>query len=204
MTSPTRHRSPKPHLKLDLDLHPATPLSTGRFRMVFALVLGVSIAAAIILSACGSGDGRRDGGPSNRAASLAVVQRAASDAAAAGLVGVAVVHLDAKRGDAASTAPIALTAVAGVRRIGGDDPIRATDFFQIGSTTKAMTAAVAARLVERGQIAWTTTLAEALPDLAEGMLPAYRVVTLEQLLNHRGGVAAFTDSSDAHRSAHRS
>lgn len=164
--------------------------------MVFALVLGVSIAAAIILSACGSGDGRRDGGPADRAASLAVVQRAASDAAAAGLVGVAVVHLGAERGDAAATA---LTAVAGVRRIGGNDPIRATDFFQIGSTTKAMTAAVAARLVERGQIAWTTTLAEALPDLAEGMLPAYRVVTLEQLLNHRGGVAAFTDSSDGDR-----
>ncbi|WP_067062766.1 serine hydrolase domain-containing protein [Roseateles chitosanitabidus] len=158
--------------------------------MVFALVLGIAVVATILLSACGSGDDPRADPSTGRAAVLAIVQRAASEAVAGGLVGVAVDHLGPDRTDAV---------VAGVRRAGAGDAIRATDFFQIGSTTKAMTAAVAARLVERGVIAWTTTLAEALPELAEGMLPAYRGVTLEQLLDHRGGVAAFTDPSDGER-----
>ena len=66
----------------------------------------------------------------------------------------------------------------------------------IGSTTKAMTAALAGRMVERGVVAWTTTLAEALPELAAGMQPAYRSVTLEQLLSHRGGLLAFKADED--------
>jgi len=86
--------------------------------------------------------------------------------------------------------------VAGVRKAGTDDPVRRDDWFLPGSNTKAMTASVAARVVERGTIAWTTTLAEALPDLAAGMREAYRTVTLEQLLNHRGGVMAFNNAKD--------
>jgi CubicO group peptidase (beta-lactamase class C family) len=69
----------------------------------------------------------------------------------------------------------------------------------IGSTTKAMTSALAGRLVERGLVAWTTTLADALPDLAAGMQPAYRTVTLEQLLSHRGGLLAFKTGDDIAR-----
>ena len=155
--------------------------------MIFAIVLGVAVAASIILSACGSDEDRADNAASERAAAIATLQRAANDAVGSGLVGVAVDHVTLARTDAV---------VAGVRRIGKPDAIRPTDFFKIGSTTKAMTAVVAARLVERGTIAWTTTLAEALPELADGMLPAYRTVTLAQLLDHRGGVLAFTDWSD--------
>ena len=59
-----------------------------------------------------------------------------------------------------------------------------------------MTAEIAARLVERGTIAWTTTLAEALPDLEPGMREAYRGITLEQLLAHRGGIVALTGDDD--------
>ncbi|WP_163360625.1 serine hydrolase, partial [Klebsiella aerogenes] len=66
----------------------------------------------------------------------------------------------------------------------------------IGSTTKAMTSALAGRLVERGAIAWSTTLAEALPDLAAGMRADYRRITLEQLLAHRGGLLAFNTDAD--------
>lgn len=67
-------------------------------------------------------------------------------------------------------------------------PVTIDDRWHLGSDTKAMTATLVARLVERGTLRWDTTLAEAFPDEATTMLAAYRTVTLEQLLQHRGGL----------------
>ncbi len=78
--------------------------------------------------------------------------------------------------------------VAGVRAAGGDNPVRVTDRWHVGSLTKSMTATVAARLVERGVIAWDTTVADLDPDLAAGLPESHRSVTLEQLLAHRAGL----------------
>jgi CubicO group peptidase (beta-lactamase class C family) len=80
----------------------------------------------------------------------------------------------------------------GVRKYGGAQPATLNDEFHLGSDTKAMTATILAILVEQGKLTWTMTLAAALPDLAERMDPAYRGVTIEQLLAHRAG---FTDAS---------
>ena len=87
-----------------------------------------------------------------------------------------------------------LTAVGavGVRKYGTDSPVTVDDQFHLGSDTKAMTATLLATFVEQGQLSWTTTLEQALPDLASKMNPAYRKVTLEQMLSHRAG---FTDES---------
>lgn len=82
---------------------------------------------------------------------------------------------------------VALGAV-GKRRIGGDVSVTPDDRWHLGSLTKAMTATLLARLVERGRLSWTTTLAEAFPDLAETMHPGYKGVTLERLLTHHGGM----------------
>jgi len=57
-----------------------------------------------------------------------------------------------------------------------------------------MTAVLAAMLVEEGKLNWTNTLAEMLPGLASDMKPAWRQVTLEQLLTHRGGVPGNLDA----------
>lgn len=143
----------------------------------------LALSLATLLTACG-------GGRSPASPAPAVVQQAANDAVAHGLVGVALYHL---------SGPDTTTARAGVRQAGRADAIQPSDAFLIGSTTKAMTAALAGRLVEQGRIAWTTPLAEALPDLAAGMLPAYRTVTLEQLLSHRGGLMAFNNGEDIAR-----
>ena len=62
------------------------------------------------------------------------------------------------------------------------------DAWHIGSDAKAMTATLAARLVEQGKIRWDTSLAEGLPELAGAMHEAHKPVTLRQLLGHRGGV----------------
>jgi CubicO group peptidase (beta-lactamase class C family) len=80
----------------------------------------------------------------------------------------------------------------GVRKYGDATPVGLNDEFHLGSDTKAMTATILAMLVEQGKLAWTMTLAGALPELAAKMDPAYRDVTLEQLLAHRAG---FTDAS---------
>jgi CubicO group peptidase (beta-lactamase class C family) len=75
----------------------------------------------------------------------------------------------------------------GLRKIDGKEPVTADDKFHIGSITKSMTATLAAMLVEQGKLAWKTKIVEVLPELKTSMDPAYKDVTLEQLLGHRGG-----------------
>ena len=79
--------------------------------------------------------------------------------------------------------------VHGARR--DDQPGAATlaDPWLIGSDAKPMTAALVARLVDRGVLSWTTPLAQLLPELAAGMRPEYRKVTLAQLMSHHAGLA---------------
>lgn len=80
----------------------------------------------------------------------------------------------------------------GVRKYGSKIPVTIDDQFHLGSETKAMTAAILAMMTETNKLTWTTTLAAALPELAPNMDPAYRTVTLEQLLSHRAGFTAET------------
>ncbi len=83
----------------------------------------------------------------------------------------------------------------GVRKYGGGVPVTVDDQFHLGSNTKAMTATLLATFVEDGKLSWTTTLEQAFPDLAAKMNPAYRKVTVEQMLAHRAG---FSDESWPH------
>jgi CubicO group peptidase (beta-lactamase class C family) len=83
---------------------------------------------------------------------------------------------------------IAEEGVRGVRRNDRPDPARIDDVWLIGSDAKPMTAAMVARLVDRGKLKWDMPLSEMLPDLADSMRPEYRSVTLVQLLSHRSGL----------------
>jgi len=83
--------------------------------------------------------------------------------------------------------------VAGQRRIDRPARLTALDRFHLGSDTKAMTAYVVGRLVDRGEINWDDTLAMLLPDTADAMHPDFRVVTVDQLLSHRAGLPANAD-----------
>lgn len=85
-------------------------------------------------------------------------------------------------------------AVRGVRRNDGKDPARIDDVWATGSDGKPMTAALIARLVDRGALSWDAPLAKMLPELAGTMRPEYREVTLVQLLSHRAGLPQ--DGSD--------
>ena len=78
--------------------------------------------------------------------------------------------------------------VAGVRSVTDSEPVTLADRFVIGSCGKSMTATIAARLVARGVVTFETTLAEAFPELAWSMQPAYQGATLAMLLTHRSGI----------------
>ncbi len=79
--------------------------------------------------------------------------------------------------------------VTGVRQAGSDVRVEITDRFHLGSCTKAMTATVAAVLVEEGTITWSTTIGDVFPDLrGSGVEPSYLGVTLRQLLANRSGL----------------
>lgn len=85
---------------------------------------------------------------------------------------------------------LAAVGAAGWRRADSDVPVTVHDSWHLGSDTKAMTAMLAACLVEQGRLEWDRTLAEVFPEAVGGMDPAFRRVTLRQLLSHRAGFPA--------------
>lgn len=86
------------------------------------------------------------------------------------------------------SAGIRWSGVVGFRKRGVDVPARLKDLWHLGSDGKAMTAALAARMVENSQLKWTSSLGEVFSDRAERMHPEFRGVTLTQLLSHRSGL----------------
>jgi CubicO group peptidase (beta-lactamase class C family) len=80
--------------------------------------------------------------------------------------------------------------VVGVRKRSTEVPVTLADLWHLGSDGKAMTSTLIARLVERGQLRWDSTLAGVFPDLASQMNPEFQKVTLLQLLSHRAGLPA--------------
>jgi CubicO group peptidase (beta-lactamase class C family) len=89
--------------------------------------------------------------------------------------------------------------VAGVPALGSSEPVKTGARWHIGSNGKAMTATLVARLVEAGALGWETPLVQMLPDLADGMHPAYRDVTLPDLLSHHAGLPENTSDLDMFR-----
>jgi CubicO group peptidase (beta-lactamase class C family) len=77
---------------------------------------------------------------------------------------------------------------AGTRRVGTRIPVTLNDRFHIGSNTKAMTALLAAMLVEEKKLRWDSTMAEVFPELVKSMDARLKGVTLEQLLTHTSGI----------------
>ena len=88
---------------------------------------------------------------------------------------------------------IRFVGAVGVRKNGTEVPVALADLWHLGSDGKAMTSTLIARLVERGQLRWDSTLAEIFPDLAPQMDPEFQKVNLLQLLSHRAGLPANLD-----------
>lgn len=92
-----------------------------------------------------------------------------------------------------SSAGLQAQAAVGVRKRGDKTPASTNDLWHIGSNTKAMTATLAGRLVERGLLNWDTRVAEVFLDLAGDFHPDFQPLTLRHLLCHQAGVAANLD-----------
>jgi CubicO group peptidase (beta-lactamase class C family) len=137
-------------------------LRTIAARLTIATTLGVFAAS----------------GPATAAEDLGAVLRSAMAGSKVPAIG-ALVMRDGK---------IEGQAVLGLRRNDSKESVKLDDVWLIGSTGKVMTVAMVARLVERGVLAWDTPLEKMLPELAAGMRPEYRHVTLVELLSHRSGL----------------
>jgi CubicO group peptidase (beta-lactamase class C family) len=83
---------------------------------------------------------------------------------------------------------IVASGVVGTRMLGRDIKVARDDRFHIGSDTKAMTATLAAMLVEDGKLRWNSTLGEVFGADLAGVHPKFAAITLEQLLSHTSGI----------------
>jgi D-alanyl-D-alanine carboxypeptidase len=105
-------------------------------------------------------------------------------------------HLPAVAGLIQIDGKIAAEAALGDRALGHPDSVTVNDRWHIGSDTKAFTATMIARLVEQGAMKFEDTLAASFPAFADKMDPAYRGITVTQLLSHTAGLPPLTDDKE--------
>ena len=76
------------------------------------------------------------------------------------------------------------------------DTATLNDRFHIGSNTKAMTAFMVAKYVEKGELRWTTKFFDLFPEWKENSKPDYANITLLDLLSHKAGIQPFQGYDD--------
>jgi CubicO group peptidase (beta-lactamase class C family) len=91
---------------------------------------------------------------------------------------------------------IAAEAALGVRALGHPELVTPGDRWHLGSDTKAFTSTMIARLVEQHVMSFDDTLAASFSAFAKDMDPAYRNITVTQLLSHTAGLPSLTDDKD--------
>jgi CubicO group peptidase (beta-lactamase class C family) len=97
-------------------------------------------------------------------------------------------RLPALAGGIVTSKGVIAVGATGVRKAGTNVAATTDDLWHLGSDTKAMTATLIGDLIEQGKLKWDSTVAEVFPELAAGMNPEFRKVTLLHLLSHRAGL----------------
>lgn len=77
---------------------------------------------------------------------------------------------------------------SGFKDVRYPDPVGADTLFQIGSTTKAFTAAALGILVDEGKVDWDDPVVKYLPDFQLPTSRLTRRVTIRDTLSHRSGI----------------
>jgi len=95
--------------------------------------------------------------------------------------------------DAQSTLEIA---ALGKHSVNLPDTATLNDRFHIGSNTKAMTAFMIARYVEKGKLTWTTRFFDLFPAWKVKSKPGYANISLQDLLSHKAGILPFQGEDD--------
>lgn len=70
------------------------------------------------------------------------------------------------------------------------------DRFHMGSNTKALTAFIIAKYVERGKLKWSTKFFDLFPEWKENSKPEYHTISLQDLLSHRARIQPFQGEND--------
>jgi len=83
---------------------------------------------------------------------------------------------------------IVAASAVGYRKLGNPTLVTREDRFHLGSITKLMTLTLVGGLVDQNVLSWNTTMAQMFPELVGTMQPAYRAVTVQQLLWHTSGM----------------
>ena len=81
----------------------------------------------------------------------------------------------------------AVIAVSGNEASGSDVAVTSDAAWHIGSNTKALTALLYARLVERGETDWGVSVAELFSGTVKDIDPHWQDITIEDLFAHRSG-----------------
>ncbi|MEO6167978.1 MAG: serine hydrolase domain-containing protein [Chitinophagales bacterium] len=76
------------------------------------------------------------------------------------------------------------------------DTATVNDRFHIGSDTKAMTAFIIAKFVEKNKLQWDTRFFDLFPGWKSTSNSSYYNITLQDLLSHRAGIQPFTEDPD--------
>ena len=108
-------------------------------------------------------------------------------------------HVPALGAALVSSDGIVASGVTGVRKRDTDVAVTINDKWHLGSNTKAMTAVIAATLVDRGKLSWETPIGEVFPELASSFPDEFRAITLTQLLSHHAGLQENIDWQRASR-----
>lgn len=87
-------------------------------------------------------------------------------------------------------------AALGRHSIDLNDTATLNDRFHIGSNTKAMTAFIIAKYVEKGMLKWTTKFFDLFPEWKEKSKPVYTNINLQDLLSHKAGIQPFQGEDD--------
>jgi D-alanyl-D-alanine carboxypeptidase len=82
--------------------------------------------------------------------------------------------------------------IAGNRKIHGNEAVKLTAKYHLGSNTKAITSFLAFKSIERGDVNLSTRFLELFPELKGQVGPDYDTIDLGDLLSHNAGVQSYT------------
>ncbi|VXB71391.1 conserved exported hypothetical protein [Flavobacterium sp. 9AF] len=77
-----------------------------------------------------------------------------------------------------------------------NDSATVNDRFHLGSNTKAMTAFIIAKYVEKGKLKWTTRFFDLFPEWKSQSRLEYANITLQELLSHKARIQPFQGEND--------
>jgi D-alanyl-D-alanine carboxypeptidase len=89
-----------------------------------------------------------------------------------------------------------LYGIAGINNINDKQKVKLEDKYSLGSNTKAITALIAMKMIEEGQIKLDTRLIDLIPSFEGGINDYYEDITFGSLLSHRAWVKPYMYEDD--------